>query len=330
MALVHLQLFDNHSQDLRHVCPAADAVFLCPICFRIFDSTSIDREELSIGHVWPAYVRKGTAEAVHHQVLLCKKCNSDAGRAADASMQEFEKLHREVKSGSLSTPPRTQILAKDHLSKKPIRTGLFIEPKGENTISFSLDAAKTERHRRNNQAIAKRIIEYLSEGPITIIVEPPSVNIALARIGWLTSAYLFAFYTFGYRYILQAKLDEVRTLIRESFSGRTNNTLEFAAEKQLTVARWDKVITDEPQIGMRIPADVSQSVYMRVDFRDVHVRLPVSYQYSIAWDDEPTDKDLEREFFFDGTSHRPHNGICHWEDGFGNPSHIVEGKNIVS
>jgi hypothetical protein len=167
----------------------------------------------------------------------------------------------------------------------------------------------------------------MKEGPITLVVEPPA-NITLARIGWLTSAYLFAFYTFGYRYIFQSCLDQVRQAIRHSFSGQINNGLEFSNEKILTIARWDDIVSIEPRIGLLVPVDSARQAYMRVDFRDVHIRMPVFCRYSIKWDGEPTAADLEREFVVDGTTHQPHDELCQWEDGFGAPTYILEGRTI--
>jgi hypothetical protein len=330
MAPIHYELFEAHVKDLKRVSPTAEDVFVCPICFGIFESSSIAQEALSVGHVWPKHIRKGTTQATSQRVLLCKTCNSHAGKAADASMQEFEKIHQEIKTDTHITPPRTRILAKGKPGKQPIRVGMFIKPQGESTITFALESPKTEKRRQINHEITKRIIEYMKEGPISIIVEPPPVDVSLARIGWLTSAYLFAFYTFGYRYIFQSCLDKVRKHIIASFAGKTDASLSFAPEKDLTVARWDEIASPEPSISIAIPADKNGLIYMQVNFRDVHIRMPVSCIYSIVWDGEPTPEDLAHRFFIDGTSHIPHDGICQWEDGFGEPPYGVEGKTMVS
>ena len=56
---------------------------------------------------------------------------------------------------------------------------------------------------RNNPKEQARFLSIVYQETFTILVHPhPELKAGLARVGWLTSAYLLAFYAFGYRYIL--------------------------------------------------------------------------------------------------------------------------------
>src|SRR5215213_4901167 len=87
-------LFDKHLADLRQVFPDADEIFVCPICLKIISREAIlkNRELVSLGHVWPDYMRDGSRGGAFSQsVLLCKDCNSKAGGLGDHAMQEHMK-----------------------------------------------------------------------------------------------------------------------------------------------------------------------------------------------------------------------------------------------
>ena len=328
MAPIHHTLFDLHADDLQRVCPDADRVFVCPICLKVREVRHIGSGELNLGHVWPEHIRKGSKEAAQHYVLLCEPCNSAAGRTADAGMQEFEKINEQIKDGQITTAPRFQIVAAGRPDKKPINIGLFVESKGENTISFALESPRTKKQKKNNEEIMKQIVDYMKEG-ITLIRNPPP-NLFLARAGWLTSAYLFAFYAFGYRYIFQSCLDEVRQSILLSFTKQIDSKLAFSNDKILTVAKWNEKVYNKPHIGVLMPVNPERQAYMRIDFRDTHIRMPVFWKYSAGWDGELIEEDLEREFILDGTGHQPHNELCDWENGFGAPDYCVKGKELIS
>ena len=332
--IIHQQLFDQHARDLQGLFPNIEQKFVCPICLNILGNESIKQERVNLGHVWPEYIRKGTTKAVHQQVLLCTDCNSKAGESADASMQTFEKLRNEKEIGNISTPLRTQIISTRRPDRKPIKTGLFIKNEGENRITIKLEEARTEKQRVNNIMINERIRQYNQDGPISIIVES-SVNLRLARVGWLTSAYLLAFYTFGYRYIFQRGLDPVRDIIRKSFDKIVDETLEFDHRKFLTVGRWDDILQPEPRIGIMLPIDRSLQSYMSVDFQSVHIRMPAQYRYDIVWEeasqieDSEDNEDNVQSFFVDGSGHLPHNDECHWEDGFGKIDYTIGGEEMI-
>jgi len=49
---------------------------------------------------------------------------------------------------------------------------------------------------------------------MNMIIEPTSlINADVTKAGWITSAFLLAFYTFGYRYIANDYMDPVRKYI---------------------------------------------------------------------------------------------------------------------
>jgi 5-methylcytosine-specific restriction endonuclease McrA len=82
----HLLKF--HIEDLKGFLPGAKEVFVCPICLNVFSFDCIEDNLVDVGHVWPKYFRERSEQAKHQQVLLCKKCNSSAGRAGDEIIQE--------------------------------------------------------------------------------------------------------------------------------------------------------------------------------------------------------------------------------------------------
>ncbi|MCZ7670443.1 MAG: hypothetical protein M5U34_26425 [Chloroflexi bacterium] len=123
--------------------------------------------------------------------------------------------------------------------------------------------------------------------PVTITIYPPRgkpgnpfgnpTNTLLTQAGFLTSAYLLAFFEYGYRYIMQTSLDPVREYILQSFEKKVDERLNFDNSKNLCF----QICSDpshycvDPEIYLVIPADENVPFYQETRFLDFHVRLPV-------------------------------------------------------
>jgi hypothetical protein len=103
------------------------------------------------------------------------------------------------------------------------------------------------------------------------------INWPLAQVGWLTSAYLFAFYSFGYRYILQSCLNPVRNIILHSKPEKRDKQLDFQETKDITVRLCSEPthFCSDPIIGLVVPFDDQTPFHQEVSFLSYHVRLPV-------------------------------------------------------
>ncbi len=275
-------LFDAHSFDLSSVTLREDATFICPICFSEHSKDAIDNNILDDGHVWPKYIReksKGEA-ALHQRVLFCKDCNSNAGSHGDKQMQLREKIKDGEKSGQFYDERRIQIITTPDEDPIKLRAKFCMQEKEiiEGEITFEV-AKRTGRWIRNNPMEQERFkAATQNERVSSLLVEPShELRSELSPVGWVTSAYLLAFYTFGYRYVLHKGLDTVRNYIMKSFDDNENKSLETPTLPNFGLTEYKKHYFENPEIAVVIPMDGITPVHLRVSFLDYHVRLPFHF-----------------------------------------------------
>ena len=159
-------LFQNHLNDLKDIVPSTKDIFFCPICLLKYSFNDIKNKKLSRGDVWSKYIReKCTGSNLKSQiVLLCKRCNSQAGQYGDSQMQLFEQVKDGDNTGNLyGMRPITLTVAGDD----PIFINANISIKNDTkriTISGKLDNDakllndKDAKSRQKNNGSLSRVV----------------------------------------------------------------------------------------------------------------------------------------------------------------------------
>lgn len=274
-------LFRQHLADLSSVRQEDVSTFICPICLSEYTEDAIDSGDLTDGHVWPEYLRqKGKGGIADQQrVLLCKKCNNTAGSRGDKQMQLREKVKDGEKAGQLFDERHVQILPGSGEEPVNLRARIVLSnddmTKGQ--ISFQVDK-ETGQWSRNNPSEQERFLGITKDRTFGLVVYPPhELRSRIARVGWITSAYLFAFYTLGYRYILMPGMQVVRDYILNSFDDDASDNLEVPKLENFGISECKVHYNEDPAIGLVIPMNREESDYLQVSFLDYHIRLPVYY-----------------------------------------------------
>lgn len=318
----NFNLFEQHLIDLRRVSPNADDVFVCPICFSTIRRNDINQNTVNLGHIWPAFIRSEVEsdDAKHQQVLLCKSCNSSAGSRGDNEMQKHEKARRGL------LPSKVWVHVR---GEPPLALELFVTmsddgPPYEGQVTVRVPPGEWEYNDR-----WKRFRDIADgQKQIDIAVNQFTADRKLAYAGWLTSAYLFAFYTFGYRYVFQNALDPVRDYIRQSFQEQTDNRLYFHRTKNLAVQTCKTHNYQEPKIIYHTKTQGSAVPHhLEVSLLDYHVRLPMPLK---EYEEIPVDllPDPEMVLAADATGHTPHDEECIWEQLLNEPEYEVIGTTL--
>ena len=275
-----------HAADLMKIVPGINQVFVCPICLNVYFSESIEQNQVDVGHVWPEYFRKRSDIASHQQVLLCKKCNSDAGQAGDAMMQVAQKIYEGKETGNLGI--RKINITKSSTIGETLTLDAYVLKTGEKSVRLGFPKYKKRSQKRYFGEQRKKFRQYASEGLINMMVFPPGAkpskpfgdpnNACLAQAGFLTSAYLFAFFRYGYTYILQTCLNPIRDYIQQSFIKNVDDRLSFEASKDICVWRCPEPthFRSNPEIGFVISVDENTPLCQEIWFLENHIRLPVS------------------------------------------------------
>ncbi len=321
--------FQRHLENLKSVCPDADDVFVCPICFSMFSSREVlNRDLVNLGHIWPGFIRASASgdSAKHQQILLCKSCNSKAGYRGDNEMQMFEETRQGEKMGKPSRKRR--IFVRPSNGDREAQFQAYFSHKDDKNFSLTFRERRDKYEHNEN---FKRYREYAKKQiPCDVIVYPYDINLSLAFAGWLTSAYLFAFYTFGYRFILHKSLDPVREYILQSFERRTDNRLDFHDDKTVSVRTCAKHFFQKPTIDYMIPPIGNKTPHhLEVSFLDYHVRLPGRDNYiDDAMLNEGNPQDIM--ISMNSENHIAHAERCHWDDLFDDIDYYVQGSEFIS
>ncbi|HLE04857.1 MAG TPA: hypothetical protein VI729_09655 [Anaerolineales bacterium] len=275
-------LFRAHSQDLESIHPELANRFMCPICHRLFSLDDIGADVLTVGHIWPEDFRSHSQSelARHQHILLCHECNSNAGRRGDKQAQVFEGLRRGEESGDLFGERLLE--ARTGPGEEPIRLRARVRIEHGDDISgkitFEVDQQR-QAWARNDPRQEERFRSLARTGErFSVLVHPDRRAVPeLARAGWITSAYLNAFHTFGYRYILQdAVIGTVRPYILNSIYNDVES-LHFPESEDFAVFDCSDHPTDDPVIAVVIPAESNDKIHLRVSFLKNEVSLPFPF-----------------------------------------------------
>lgn len=278
-------LFQDHVADLETVVSQVGQLFICPICLEVFEPDSIEDDLLDVGHVWPRYFRQRSEQASHQQVLLCRTCNSYAGRAGDERMQAFARFLEGQQTGDLGL--RHICITKSSGRREPLYLEAFVRKSGATDLTLGFPRYRKRNQRHFFEQQRAEFHRYAQEDAVDITVYPPrgspsrpfgdSADVPLAQSGLLTSGYLLAFYTYGYRYILQTCLDPIRAYIMDSFERKVDRRLDFDDSKNtcVTVCSNPTHFCTDPTIGLTIAIDEGIPLHLEISFLNFHIRLPV-------------------------------------------------------
>ena len=270
-------LFRAHLADLLSVFPGDGNEFVCPICLEELPVEATQDGRLTDGHVWPKDIRSRAKAGLARtqRVLLCKACNSSSGSRGDSQMQRVQK-EKEAASASQPTGDRCIQVVQDN-GQEPIEVRAQFAPTGGRTAKLWFDAdPKSGLWKRNNPVEQERFLALVDcDELLTVIVHPdPGVSTALARTGWLTAAYLLAFYSLGYRYIANHTLHAVREHIVSSFQADRGQSVLLPQLDDIYVRSCGIHYNDAPRIELIIPVTGQVPVHLEVSFLDYHVGLP--------------------------------------------------------
>lgn len=274
------QLFNSHTRDLNDILIEHQEVIACPICLRVFPRESIQLRLVNDGHVWPKDIRKKSSKAAQMQVLLCQECNSKASRA-DKQMQVFEKVEEGDKTGELYGTRLVEFLEEGR--DKPAQARVNVQLGEDNSFSITGRMGKNTRFLDSSPDDQKRI-EGMFNGQKKIkelTIHPPEDFIpGIVHGGWITSAYLMAFYALGYRYIMQSGMQTVRNFIIDSFNNKSKE-LPLPSFDNFKIENFVNKYFPHPLISLVFPLRDKAKVYLFVAFLDKAVTLPFRYNKNI-------------------------------------------------
>jgi len=272
-------LYRAHLADLksvRDITPYVEDRFYCPICLDDYGHEDIALEKVDLGHVWPEVFRnKGPSLIARGQaVLLCKRCNSLAGSRGDIEMQKLDAIREAEKKGTHHGEPKIEILRGQMQPPIKLRARVTYKDPLNLTLHFPVDP-KTKKWLRNDPKAQEAFLALSAEdSQVTVLLRlNEGLKPHLAKVGWVTSAYLLAFYALGYRFIIHETLDPVRELILRSFTDEARDHLEFPMTDDFRVGTSETYFAD-PRIDLSLPLTDDKKVYLRVNFLDYQVHLP--------------------------------------------------------
>ena len=275
--LLHL-LFDAHMQDLQEVRPDLQEVVACPICLRIFPREAIVEKQLTDGHVWPKEVRKGSRKAANMRIILCKDCNNAAGSHGDKQMQLFEHVKKGDETGELYGKRVVKIIINPE--ETPIEMLVnVVRHLEDNSITITGRLDKDLNWLDGSPEDQVRFKEiYEAQKPVAGIVNPyQELRPEVVRAGWITSAYLMAFYGLGYRYILHRSLNPIRQYIQQSFVPITAKALVNPKANNFIVREYKDNYFPDPELLFIYPLESGKLVYLQINCLKYEIRLPFRF-----------------------------------------------------
>lgn len=271
-------LFDAHMQDLQEVQPGLREVVACPICLGIFSREAIARKQLTDGHVWPKDFRQDSPKVSQMRVILCKNCNNTAGSKGDKQMQLMELIKKGEETGELYGKRIVEIRKKT--KEPPVKLPVTIF-RNINDNSISITGSVDEninlpKISHKDQIRFKEIIE--SKLPVSITINPnQELRPGIVPAGWITSAYLMAFYGLGYRYILHESLNPVRQYIKQSLDQLSSKSLSLPKDENFTIREYKDKFFPEPELLFIYPLENGKRVYLQINFLKYEIRLPFRF-----------------------------------------------------
>ena len=273
-------LFDSHTKDLNDVYPGQGDVFVCPICTRIFPREAINEKVLTDGHVWPKYFRGKSQKAKDMRVLLCNDCNHTAGSRGDKHMQVDEQIKDGESKGEWYGSRHVQLFKKPGSGVVNLNVKITGDTKNI-TVSGRID--KNKRWIDGSPEDQTKFQEIIDKGePVSILIHPlKGIDHQKVPQGWITSAYLMAFYSLGYRYIINSSLNPVREYISAVPDSNSLEKIIYPRDENFTIREYQSALFSDPEINFIIPWATDRLVYLQINFSRYEVRLPFRYVSSV-------------------------------------------------
>lgn len=228
--------------------------YLCPLCLNWFT----DLADLSLEHAPPESV------GGRHVAVTCRDCNSTAGHTVDAELRLAETL-REFGSRRMTKP----MPATFRFNELEQRVEALFGPDG-----LSIGGIPKQNHPETAPTMMAAFDDVVAEGSIGIRFNLSfrTPNWRIASIGWLRAAYLVAFATLGYLYILREELEDVRRQICEpaeeildrycviTQGGPADRRIAFVRDP----AELESVVVLSNACAVFLPSDASAGTYGRL------------------------------------------------------------------
>lgn len=197
------KFFDLYSRNLSevkqhpgvHIEPDVDEVFLCPLCYRLWEREAISAESITLEHVPP----KSLGGKV--RTITCKDCNNWAGTKLDSQLGQKLEF-----SAFISGVPGSTAEARYSLNDQVDSLPATIRRPNPNTWEIIGDPKRS-----NPNEIRK--LDYFKEiNSFNITFRPYKRNYPEASL--MRTAYLWLFSVFGYSFLLNSNLSVIRQQIR--------------------------------------------------------------------------------------------------------------------
>ena len=178
--------------------------FICPLCLRIFNIAQLEglvNNFITIEHVPPKNLGGKPI------TLTCNDCNSTCGHELDVylrnEMEHHERAYFNRSKGHFSKYSHGGVEVNAITNEDKDGTiNIKIEKKHNSPFSFDTFCESIQ-----SSAYDLRIDGHL-------ILGNHKRNTKMAEVALLKSSYLYAFYKFGYRYILSTKLNAIKLQIQ--------------------------------------------------------------------------------------------------------------------
>jgi hypothetical protein len=198
----YIQWFRQGAHTLRAVArergledafPTGEDWYLCPLCIDVL----LTVEEFKTGQLTVEHAPPGKLGG-KELVLTCKDCNSDQGSKFDGEAVKQQQL-AQLFSGQRAETARFTL--------DGIKTGVEMHVTGQKSMLL------ISPHKIYNPAMEEHM-RMLGETPsadFRFTVQPQlRYSPDRARVSWIRTSYLAAFALFGWKYILQQKLQPIR------------------------------------------------------------------------------------------------------------------------
>jgi hypothetical protein len=237
--------------------PTIGDTYVCPLCRLPFERSQI-AADLSFEHSPPE--RLGG----NRIALTCRKCNSLAGTKLDAAAVRDEITRSFLAGGGKA--PRTVRVTRDGIM---VRGDLMADRMGFsfNAISKQNDPEILERFKNSALEWGNRP----KEGRKIRIEIPVQFRSRRAHLSWLRVAYVAAFSTFGYTFVLQSGIEVLLEQFRQADDDRLIERLPLGFDTDAEETTREVAVITAPA--------VVRSVLVRVGKFTAYLPLPMDQRF---------------------------------------------------